>query len=543
MSQREQPDRVCKRKTQVVVLNCGNSSSSSVEHSSDTSVPPSLLSCSSSPAVSSILSDSNSISSGISSLTIVSPEGENSRLVLSCRETDSDTTLVYPTMSDDERDPEHRSTSRSTSSINPEMRSMFREFFSEFTRSGLISARPNTGPCESDVLRQISALSPHKDGMDIAKFIKKLGADLSDIGCPRARWKQVLLQKLQSKAASAIVAGVDREYTSYDQLKEILIEALGCSLTALGAKVMTEFAQATKTMSPLEAYVHLKSVVNLVDMMCRTREELLLFVACATYRASRSVSQRVLMDQREFTSFRDLNKFALSINTSESERSSHSSGRYFKSNTSSPVECFKRHKLEHRFYECRSTVSNNVSVSNSAPGNFNGRPSGIVCFTCHEPGHKSPDCPTKKFNENSDHKSDRNTISGNKAGVKKTRTYNNNWVSVKNGAPHVMGFVNGTRCKIVPDTGAEISIVPGCLVYGDQLIGDLVDVKGWDGRLVTLETAVVEFMFKGRIFNAKVAVAYTDSLCGCVLFSVPMEAATAALAGCRLSRPGGGAPT
>ncbi len=125
-------------------------------------------------------------------------------------------------------------------------------------------------------------------------------------------------------------------------------------------------------------------------------------------------------------------------------------------------------------------------MSNSAPGNFNGRPSGIVCFTCHEPGHKSPDCPTKKFNENSDHKSDRNTISGNKAGVKKTRTYNNNWVSVKNGVPHVMGFVNGTRCKIVPDTGAEISIVPGCLVYGDQLTGDLVDVKEWDGRPVTL---------------------------------------------------------
>jgi len=55
------------------------------------------------------------------------------------------------------------------------------------------------------------------------------------------------------------------------------------------------------------------------------------------------------------------------------------------------------------------------------------------------------------------------------------------WVSVRNGAPHVFGFVNGTKRKIVPDTGAEISIVPGCLVYGDQLTGEQVDVKGWNG--------------------------------------------------------------
>ncbi len=547
MSQREQPDRVCKRKKQGQVL-CRGNSSGSVERSSDTSVPPSPLSCSDLAAVSSIPSESSSVASDISDITIVSPEGERSNSGENSSEpvqirvaailnnfqalghnilgdlTDSDTTLEYPTMSDDERASERRSADHSASSINPEMRSMFREFFSEFNRSGLMSARPSSGPCESDMLRQIGSLSSHKDGMDIAKFIRKLEADLSDIGYPSGRWKQILLQKLQSKSASAIVAGIDRDCTSYDQLKEILIEALGCNLTALGAKLTTEFAQATKAMSPLETYVHLKSIVDSVDMMCHSKEELLLFMACATYRASRPVAQRALMDQREFTSVRDLNKFALSINTSESERPSHSGGRHFKYNASSSVECFKCHKRGHRFYECRSTVPNHES--NSPPSNFSSRPQGIVCFTCHEPGHKSPDCPTRKSNESSDHRSDRNH-GNNRAGVKKTRTFNTNWVSVENGAPHVMGFVNGTRCKIVPDTGAEISIVPGCLVYGDQLTGELVDVKGWDGRPVTLETAVVEFMFKSKMFSAKVAVAHTDSLCGCVLFSVPMETATA----------------
>ncbi len=158
-------------------------------------------------------------------------------------------------------------------------------------------------------------------------------------------------------------------------------------------------------------------------------------------------------------------------------------------------------------------------------GSNSGRSFGIVCFTCHEPGHKSPDCPTKKNNDSGN--SDSRSENSKKAGVRKNRTYNTNWVSVRNGAPHVFGFVNGTKCKIVPDTGAEISIVPGCLVYGDQLTGEQVEVKGWDGRPVTLETAIVDFMFKGKPFSSRVAVAHDDSLCGCVLVSVPMETATA----------------
>ncbi len=111
--------------------------------------------------------------------------------------------------------------------------------------------------------------------------------------------------------------------------------------------------------------------------------------------------------------------------------------------------------------------------------------------------------------------------------MRKNRTYNNNWVSIRSGAPYVTGFVNGSQCKIVPDTGAEISIVPGCLVYGDQLTGEQVDVKGWDGRPVTLDTAIVDFTFKGRTFSFRVAIAHVDSLCGCVLFSVPMDMTTA----------------
>jgi len=34
----------------------------------------------------------------------------------------------------------------------------------------------------------------------------------------------------------------------------------------------------------------------------------------------------------------------------------------------------------------------------------------------------------------------------------------------------VKGMVNGMACNFAPDTGAEITVVPGCLVYESQML-------------------------------------------------------------------------
>ncbi len=128
-------------------------------------------------------------------------------------------------MSDDECNAERGSAGSSTnpSAVNPEIHSLFREFFSEFSRSGLVMDRPRDSSIDAGLTRQINALAPHKDGVDISKYIRKLEADLRDIGCQRQLWTTILLQKLQSKTASSIVAGLDRDGTDYDQLKDILM--------------------------------------------------------------------------------------------------------------------------------------------------------------------------------------------------------------------------------------------------------------------------------------------------------------------------------
>ncbi len=336
------------------------------------------------------------------------------------------------------------------------------------------------GHASAEKNRQVNNLPPHKDGADIAKYIRKLEPDLRDIGVPPARYKSILYQKLQSKSASATVASIDRDSCTYAELKETLVDALGSSRTSLGIKLISDFQSAMRSMSSLETFVYLKGLTDSISMVTDSKEDVLLFIACAVFRTSRPLHQRGVMNRKEVNSFKDLNKLTLTLQTSNSDRSN--AGRsQGKGGYSSGIECFKCHKMGHRAFECKSSVGSSSKFQN------------VVCYTCREPGHKLPDCPNKRKCESVD-SSESKSESGKKLNLKKSgRTYNANWVAVRERSSYVQGFVNGTKCQIVPDTGAEITIVPGCLVYEQQLRDEKVQVKGWKGVSEWLHTAVVDF--------------------------------------------------
>ncbi len=223
-----------------------------------------------------------------------------------------------------------------------------RAFLRQMTRL-MKCAEPSSGNCgngdRNELNRQIAALAPHKDGIDIVKYIKKLEADLTDIGCPRVRFKTVLLQKLQSKSGTACVASVDREHTSYPELKELLVETLGSSRTALGVKLISDFGTATKSMNSTESYAHLKGLIDSVDMATVDKADVLLFLAIAVYRASRPASQRTLMDARDIGTFKDLNRVALSFQMAEPEPSVVTSVGVPSSSGFRGMRCFVCQKL------------------------------------------------------------------------------------------------------------------------------------------------------------------------------------------------------
>ncbi len=144
------------------------------------------------------------------------------------------------------------------------------------------------------------------------------------------------------------------------------------------------------------------------------------------------------------------------------------------------------HRFGHRSYDCRFKGSGNYEQSVNSP-----RPPAIVCYFCNEPGHKAPDCKKK----NRGYIPNPNESNGfKKPNLRKgSRQYNANWVAVQKGAAHVEGNINGIPCQIVPDTGAEITIVPACYVYEDQAINEWVKVRGWNGEPQTLQLTKVDF--------------------------------------------------
>ncbi len=146
---------------------------------------------------------------------------------------------------------------------------MFNKFMQYFCQAMSSMGPPVVHSRESPnakLNRQITALAPHKNGIDITKYIRKLEADLSDLGCPRTRFETIiLLQKLQSKAGTSLVATLDSDEVSYSELKELLIEGLGSSRMPLSAKLISDFASATKAMGSLKSYIYLKNLIDSIN--------------------------------------------------------------------------------------------------------------------------------------------------------------------------------------------------------------------------------------------------------------------------------------
>ncbi len=167
--------------------------------------------------------------------------------------------------------------------------------------------------------------------------------------------------------------------------------------------------------------------------------------------------------------------------------------------------------LVHKAFECRMSQDD--------------RQSRLVCYSCNQVGHRSTECPNKP-DKSSQFSSVKNNDQTNvkKLGVKVGSAPKiANWVAVGSDFRLVKGKVNGLDCPIAPDTGAEVTIVPGTLVYESQMLPDTVVVRGATGIPVTLCMADVQFEIEGISSVRRVAVARADMLCDKVLFSVPMD--------------------
>ena len=68
------------------------------------------------------------------------------------------------------------------------------------------------------------------------------------------------------------------------------------------------------------------------------------------------------------------------------------------------------------------------------------------------------------------------------------------------------GQVNGMDCRILIDTGAEITVVPEKFAMGVQYTGETLDLKGFNGSSEVSKLAEVNFCINNHTFSQLVAV-------------------------------------
>ena len=187
-------------------------------------------------------------------------------------------------------------------------------------------------------------------------------------------------------------------------------------------------------------------------------------------------------------------------------------------------ECYICRKPGHFAAECRSRVGadrqpflkqENVTMPLQQPARqdgakpFRGAPrpvAELTCFQCHQKGHISPNCPTKRK-------------------VKKVRILAETIVSLNSN--EIFGEVGPHRMPITLDTGAEITVVPVEAVEPHQLTGETKTLRSFNNGESKGQVCTVDISLGGQVFRKQAVTqpgeALGWSVCMCLDLTDPKE--------------------
>ncbi len=142
-----------------------------------------------------------------------------------------------------------------------------------------------------------------------------------------------------------------------------------------------------------------------------------------------------------------------------------------------PITCFNCGEKGHRSVECKKP-------SGSSRTGYSSEFRPLTCFSCGKAGHKSTECPNGKVG----------SAVKKETGVRKVSKI---VVGEKRKGNIVWGKVNGTECKVLIDSGAEVGVVPRALVNQGAVECGEMHVSGVNGMTSVHQSTVVEYEVGG----------------------------------------------
>ncbi len=327
----------------------------------------------------------------------------------------------------------------------------------------------------------IRDLPQFKEGGDLSVYLRGLEAELTELGIGKERWRAILLTKLPAKVKELVVELIEGR-AQYDVLKGTLLKRVGKSIRELGVELFPARRRCQK--DRVERVREIVALVKRIGMLCPDLPSVKLFMAQSFFYSELSATECGVISGQNPTSLDKLIDAAGLLK----EASVVGSGR---------VESRERGNREA------------------------GEGRGPRCFICRKSGHKAFHCPDRKGTNSDNHKPNTtSSTTSNKPTTKKT-----NWAGSSGSVEGVTleGEVNGIPCKVIPDTGATITIVPREYVPTCQLLDEFEYIQGVAGAPVRAQCARVNFKLGEDQFRLRVVVASDKLNTDSVLFAIPLD--------------------
>ena len=348
------------------------------------------------------------------------------------------------------------------------------------------------------------AIKQMKDTANIVQYLQHFESELQEAEIPPTKWKKILIGKLSTKADKVCAHLINDQTATYDDIKRYLLANIGPSMDELCNVVHGAYYSDFQDKTEAQKLQHSKYLAERYFLNCRNKEEHLA-MRLYKFHAHKKFSHQVKLTKTQ--SFADLLELATSFD-----------GQLQYENTN---------KLHTNSYS-------NPGYSNHRDKSTHRKP---FCDYCKKVGHLEEQCfkkqgstksstpqqqPINKSNfQDQQNKPRYNKYQNKETGVK-VRPTTVNWSRTNDSIHSITGTVNGHTTEIILDTGAQITVVPGKLIYEDNLTGESIDIIGINGDPRPYQTAKISIIINDTEVEEVVAVAPEHQLNSKVLLATPI---------------------
>ena len=398
----------------------------------------------------------------------------------------------------------------------------------------LLALRDARPAVPQSIIVQSQKLPEMKESDDVESFIELFEAALRANDIAPELWKRKLHAQLPNNVKVRIQWVVQDDGSTYEQVKEAL---LGCAEVTFNVA-----AEAFKTAErgKLTSMTPRLAADKMRRWACKITQGATSELECRELLVMAEMRHWLVPELKTYVDLarvRDLREFVKVVEGWESSQPSgtpcfrqitqnpqsnppHSS-RYSPYQPKRSPTCYHCGKVGHISKDCRSQIAAErtpptpsvirppVKAETQVPARQVTVPGGsrpatreVTCFSCHQKGHKSPQCPQKH--------------------VKRIQIPADDLVSLRDN--ELMGLLGPHLLPITCDSGADITVVPEECVPQESFTGEVCEVSAFNKVTSSGRVCDVVIDIAGRRFPRRAVAQPGESLAWTACLSVPYAA-------------------